>query len=203
MKSEISSKQIPNQRYRYTDGVFTPTLFEDGMVSLLQQELDPCEDPKIKVVSFIDFKKESATYPLIVCAIGDIQIDLLQSGMNTSGFGLNAYPNSEDNKIRHVVSTGSTFNIRCVCGTAREAREVSYDLFTTVCGLAYFIPEMFGVSSFKVLGMMLPKKMETEPNEHLWFADIACSLKTELMLATERVAPRLKSFGIGLNTTVL
>lgn len=198
MKNEINSRPVPDtNQLMFDPGLFQPNKFEDGFVSLL----DALLDNKYKVVSAMDFRTDTDTAdPLIVCATGDLQIDPGQAGLVSSGFGLNAYPGSIDNRMRYSRILKGPLHVRCVARSAREARTVSYAILEWLTAVEPFVCEMFQINSFRVISVGGTKKIDGETNDYLWVSEILCSYSYELAVSVDRVAPRLKSFNVlGLN----
>ena len=195
MKEPIHSRG-PNDatQYQFDGSEFSPQNLEDTVVIIVNELFEG----DIRAVSSLDFKEDTDTdEPIVVVTSGDLKLSQEEQGVTQVGFGVAAYPGSEDNKIRSEQTAMGTLTLNLVARTARGTTLHSYELLKFFQELQYYMPEMIGVLMFNPLALQAPKKIED--TEHLWQSVIQCNYKVSRAWSTERVAPRLKSFGsIGL-----
>jgi len=148
----------------------------------------------IRAVSSLDFKEDTDTVePIIVVTSGDLRLSETENGVREIQFGIEAYEGSVDNAIHSEQASSGTVALNLVARTARGTTEHSYDLLKFFQELQYYFNEMIGVLMLRPVGLSAPKKIED--TEHLWQSVVQCEYKISRAWSTERLAPRLKSFG--------
>jgi len=191
MKEHVDSRG-PNDctQYQFDGAEFSPQNLEDTIVLLINELFEA----DIKAVSSVDFKYDTNTAkPIIVVESGDLKLSSTERGVKEIGFGPGAYPGSIDNGIHYEQTASGTMSLQCVARSARGTTEHVYDLLKFFQELQYFMAEMLPINMFSPTGLSKPVKVED--SEHLWKSSVSCVYKITRPWSSERIAPRLKSFG--------
>jgi len=191
MKEPIHSRG-PNDatQFQFDNAEFSPQNLEDTIVVIINELFEG----DIRAVSSLDFKKDTDTEePIVVVTSGDFKLSQKERGVSRIEFGPDAFPGSQDNGIHSEQTATGTLKLNLVARTARGTTLHSYDLLKFFQELQYFMAEMIGVLMFNPLGLTAPKKVED--TEHLWQSSVNCAYKVSRAWSTERIAPRLKTFG--------
>ena len=193
MKERVDSRgPLNSTQYQFDNAGFSPQNLEDTIVILINELFDA----EIRAVSSLDFKEDTDTAePLIVVESKTLELSRRERGVKEISYGVTkAGEGPQDNAIRSEQAATGTMNINLVARSARGTTRYSYEVLEFFQELGYFMGELIGVLAFYPERLIAPRKIED--NEHLWQSTIQCSYKVSRSWATERLAPKLKSFGL-------
>jgi hypothetical protein len=196
MKSDVKPRPAPeSDQLAFDSSEFTPYDFSRGVLSLLEEDLDL----DVEFSTADQWKADSDTAkPVIICEVGGLAVDRSRMGRVETGFGLNSHSGSVDNSITYAAMLSGSLAIRCVARSYKEISALGYTVFKTTLGFCPFMPEMFDVHRFSVGDISPPQRVE-KGSDHKWVVEIKCTFEHELAWSVSRVAPRLKSLGLGLH----
>lgn len=186
MKEPVDIRQpLGCGQYQFDGAPFSPQNLEDTLVVLINTLFNK----DIKAVSSLDFKEDTdISNPIIVVSSQDLVLSKTERGVRSIGYG------PEDNSIHSEQVANGTIDLNLVSRSARGTTLYSYELLELFQELGYFMNELIGVMSFYPDRLIAPKKIED--NEHLWKSTVRCSYRIARSWATERLAPKLKTFGV-------